>query len=101
MTKTKHLSLPPSTDSGSKPAGKPISAANGHRTRSRTSQSQALVMITHKITPRIRGHFERVRKELGELMPVYLCMQGENEGAWQADFCVTPEDVERLLPLRA
>ena len=58
-------------------------------------------MITHKITPRIRGHFERLRKELDGLMPVYLCMQGENEGAWQADFSIMPEDVEGLLPARA
>ena len=91
------MSLPLSTNLTS---AKPIRAANGHRARLRASPSQALVMITHKITPRIRRHFERLRKELSELMPVYLCMQGENEGAWQADFCVTAEDVERLLPAR-
>ena len=92
------MSLPLSTNLTS---GKPIRAANGHRTRSRAAPSQALVMITHKITPRIRRHFERLRKELSELMPVYLCMQEEKADAWQADFCVTAEDVERLLPARA
>jgi hypothetical protein len=81
--------------------GKPIAAVADHPTRSLVSPSQAIVMIAHRMTPRIRRHFARLRDEVGELMPAYLCMQAEKADAWQADFCVTTEDVERLLPARA
>lgn len=35
--------------------------------------SQAAVLLTHRLTPRILRHFERLRAELADLFPVFLC----------------------------
>lgn len=66
--------------------------------------SQAVIFLTHIENPRIAAHFERMRRELQDLLPVYLCVHEPagpgGPGRLDADFRITPHDAQQLLPQR-
>jgi hypothetical protein len=73
---------------------------------------QALVFLTHIETPRVLAHYERLRREAGDLLDVYLCVHATEEPAPErsllADFRVSwlgsalyaPQRFEEMLRAR-
>lgn len=66
------------------------------------------MLLTHRLTPRVLRHFERLRTELAELFPVFLCFHEPTEalaGAPSAcpdgvDIHLTSRDGAKWLPRR-
>lgn len=80
--------------------GKPQSARSTQNARPR----QAIVMLTHRNSRRIYRHFERLRDDLRDVMPAFLCLHRPTDDLpappFVPDFTVTVSDGISVLPLR-
>lgn len=74
------------------------------RTTQTELPSQAILFLTHRNSSRVYHHFERLRQDLKDMMPVFLCLHRPNDEMpappFVPDFTVTVSDSSALLPER-
>jgi GT2 family glycosyltransferase len=70
----------------------------------RRQPKQAVVFLTHRDSERINRHFERLRRDLRDVMPVFFCQHRPDPEAsaplFDPDITISLADGARLLPRR-